>query len=290
MNTIKNMKGLLIAAGLIFLAGCSDFLEENPPHIMTSDKLYTSVDGYESGIDGLYALMRQEREGYRITTGFGHVGLRAIVYMAGTDNVAANTTGELSTIMTDWKRYNVTTDPGLKSLFSWLYQVVNLSNTIIIRAEKSDINWGNDETKYRIIAEAHLARAWAYRHLTYLWGNVPLVLTEPSGSNIRADFTRDPVSAIRKVMIADLRYAEEYLPWKPAKVGHASKGVALTYLSEMYLAVNKPDSALFFANKCIDEGPYQLITKRYGSKSQGKGVTFMDMFQPENVNIETGNT
>jgi len=290
MNTIKIITGLLIAVGLILTSGCADFLDENPPHIMTPDKLFTSVDGYESGINGLYALMRQEREGYRFTSGFGNVGLRAIVHLAGTDNVAVNTKGELSNIMADWKKSNVTTDPGLKSLYSWLYQVVNSANMIIIRAEKSDINWGNDETKYRIIAEARLARAWAYRHLTYLWGNVPLVLTEPSGSNIRTDYTRDPVAEIRKVMISDLRYAQERLPWKPAKTGHASKGVALTYLAEIYLAVNKPDSALFFANKCIDEGPYKLITNRYGAKSQNKGVAFMDMFQPENVDIEKGNT
>ena len=292
MNTKKNIKYLLAAVAILFSACSDDFLKENPPHFTSADKLYTSVEGYESGINGLYSLMRQEREGYRFTSGFGAIGLRAIIHMAGTDNVAVNTRGDLSNIMSDWRRSNVSTDAGLRSLFAWLYSVVNASNTIINRAENADIDfdWGDDATKHRIIAEARTARAWAYRHLTYLWGNVPLILDEVSGDAVRADFTRDPVSEIREVIIEDLRYAQEHLPWLPAKAGRMTKGVALTYLSEMFLAVNEPDSALFYAEKCIDEGPYRLVENRYGAGSNRPGVAFMDMFNPENVNIESGNT
>lgn len=290
MNIKKNIKCLLTVAVITFSACSPDLLNENPPHFTTADELYTSVEGYELGVNGLYSLMRQEREGYKFTSGFGAVGLRAIIHMAGTDNVAVNTKGDLSNIMADWKKSNVSTDKGLTSLFSWLYKIVNASNTIINRAEDADINWGSDATKHRIIAEARTARAWAYRHLTYLWGNVPLVLEESSGDNIRADYTRDPVSEIRKVIIADLLYAQEYLPWSPVKTGRMTKGVALTYLAETYLVVNKPDSALYYADKCINEGPYALIQNRYGSGTGKPGVAFMDMFNPENVNIENGNT
>ena len=37
----------------------------------------------------------------------------------------------------------------------------------------------------RVIAEARLIRAWAYRHLTYLYGDVPVTLEESTGENIR---------------------------------------------------------------------------------------------------------
>ena len=58
----------------------------------------------------------------------------------------------------------------------------------------------------------------------------------------------------------------------------------------MYLAVNKPDSALYWANQVIENPAYKLITSRYGVKKDQPGVVFMDMFQDGNSNREEGNT
>ncbi|MFC2081529.1 RagB/SusD family nutrient uptake outer membrane protein, partial [Bacteroidota bacterium] len=49
---------------VLLLSGCSeDILLENPPHIQTAETIYTNLDGFESGLNGLYALVRKEREG-----------------------------------------------------------------------------------------------------------------------------------------------------------------------------------------------------------------------------------
>src|SRR5215212_8722187 len=129
----------------------------------------------------------------------------------------------------------------------------------------------------------------AYRHLNYLRGDVPFITEERTGENIITDATREKVSVIRRALINDLNYASLNLPWTPLKAGRMTRGVAQTYLAEMYLAVDQPDSAFYWANQCITAGPYSLITARYGTGTSKPGVPFMDMFDPANVNFSNGN-
>lgn len=291
---------LVVIAGFMTLPGCSsDLLEEHPDTSLTADQLYNSQAGFESGLNGLYALVRQEREGYGNTDSFGETGLRALMNMGGTDvfNCGASASGEFSVIYSDWSKANVPTDKSLNSVFSWLYQTVLAANLLIDRSENPAIKWTNDTAKERIVAEARFIRAWSYRHLTYMWGKVPLVLNEVTGDNFRTDYVRDDVGKIRKQIIKDLLYAEPRMDWKPSQIGRATKGVVLNYLAEMYLAEagkkagsynkSKLDSAYLYANKCIQEGTYTLIRNRLGS---GAGSAFMDMFNPTHVNMESGNT
>ena len=62
--------------------------------------------------------------------------------------------------------------------------IINVSNMIINRAENDPNDWegGSAEkdeiNKTSIIAQAKFFRAWAYRHLTYSFGDVPLSLEE----------------------------------------------------------------------------------------------------------------
>ena len=286
---MKRLKIIFLVLVVVGIWSCSkDFLEEDPPHFATADGLYKTVDGFEAGINGLYSLVRQEKSGLKYTGGFGLIDLKAQIYLAGTDNIATGSTGGLTTIMADWTK-NDPTDSNLNEMFLWLYKVVNASNQIITRAESADVNW-DEQTKNRILAEAHTIRGWAYRHLTYLWGDVPLLTEEVSGENIQTDLTREKVSKVRRLMINDFKFGAENLDWQPYKAGRMTKGVPQTYLAETYLAMGKPDSALVWANKAIEEGPYSLVTSRYGAGSNKPGVPFMDMFNPDNTNITSGNT
>ncbi len=291
---------ILFTAGATFPAGCSgDLLNEHPETLLTSDQVYTSEAGFELGLNGLYSLARQEREGYGYTDSFGATGLYALMNIGGTDNYncGAGASGEFSAIYKNWATANVATDKSLKSAFEWLYNTVLATNTIIGRIDNPDVNWSSEKNKLRVEGEARLIRAWAYRHLTYMWGRVPLTLTETTGENFRTDWTREEVSVVRAQIIDDLKFAADALDWMPSQTGRATKGVALTYLAEMYLAEagtpgESPDPELLrlaweAANQCIEEGPYALIRERM---SNGEGCAFMDMFDPANANISAGNT
>lgn len=278
---------------LLVAGGCSkQELEEKPPHLVTAETLYTSLNGFESGLNGLYALVRKEREA---VDGSGN-NLLAMLATVGTDNLDAHNSAYMGSISQNWASLNVSTSSVYSGAFLWLYQVVNAANTIISRAEtQGGIDWKGgsvtpEQNKNRVLAEAKALRAWAYRHLTYLWGDVPLTLEEANGSNIRTDFERTPKAQIRNVMKADWLFAEQYLPVEPLVRGKISKGAVQHYLSELYLTIGKPDSALIYADKVISTPQYRLITARYGVEKNQPGVAFMDMFKDGNSNREEGNT
>lgn len=300
----KSMKRILNVLGAILLlpafVGCSEsLLDEKPETFLTSDQVYSTEAGFELGLNGLYSLVRHEREGYGYTDSFGATGLYALMYMGGTDNYTcgAGASGEFSAIYKNWATGNVPTDKSLNRAFSWLYNTVLAANTIIDRSANPAIEWSSESARNRVEAEARLVRAWAYRHLHYMWGEVPLVLKETTGETFRNDFERASVAAVRAQMIQDLSFAASHLDWMPSQRGRATKGVALVYLAETYLAeaglgeVDCDEELLGLAkdaiDQCINEGPYALINKRM---SNSEGCAFMDMFQPENVNIESGNT
>jgi len=284
---------VFISSMLLVAGGCAkQELEERPPHLVTAETLYTSLNGFESGLNGLYSLVRKEREA---VDGSGN-NLLAMLATVGTDNLDAHNSAFMGSISQNWKSLSISTSSVYSQSFLWLYQVVNAANTIISRAENQpDIDWKGgsatpDQNKNRVLAEARALRAWAYRHLTYLWGDVPLTLEEANGSSIRTDFERTPKAQVRNVMKADWLFAEQYLPIEPAIRGKISKGAVQHYLSELYLTIGKPDSALIYADRVIGTGPYKLITARYGVEKTQPGVAFMDMFKDGNANREEGNT
>lgn len=284
-----------IALGTILLlifSNCSDkWLDEETPHIITKESLYTNLSGFEAGLNGLHATVRSQ---YEEDWG-GYTMLRSI-FIGGTDNMVPNHyTGKgYSNLTADWGGVNNPLLEDYAAAWAWLYSIVNGANTIINSAESDNIDWDGEgftagENKNRIISEAKFFRAWAYRHLAYGWGDVPISLEE-SGKVIKTDWERDPVTEVRKQIISDLLFAEKYIPVRPTKQGKVTKGAVQHYLSEMYLLINKPDSALHWANKVINTPEYRLITERYGVKSEEPGVPFMDMFTDGNQNYDQGNT
>jgi hypothetical protein len=274
---------------VIFLFGCNaNLLDEKPPHLITSETLYSSLAGFETGLNGAYSLIRAEHN--------GSIDFTSSMFTCGTDNLCANWRQGFGVIGTFWVDLNGPSNAYFKNVFAWLYGIVNATNTIINQADKrTDIIWTGagstpEGNKNRVIAEARAIRAWAYRHLSYCWGDVPLNLEESLGSTIKTDWDRAPRLQVRKQIISDLLFAEKYIPVEPVITGRLTKGAIQTYLAEMYLALNKPDSALFWADKVISTPAYKLITSRYGIKKNEPGVAFMDMFYKGNKNREEGNT
>lgn len=295
MKTIKTFLYFIIEViVLTSFLGCSeDLLNEKPPHLISTESLYTSLNGFEAGLNGLYATLRLEKRAF-----YGDDEIRAGIYLAGTDNLVVNSpsTIHINLITREWKDTNHPLQEFYADAFLWLYSIINAANTIINQAEnRTDVDWTGGgasviENKNRIIGEAKALRAWAYRHLTYAWGDVPLTIEESLASNIKTDWERAPVEEVRRQIISDLIFAEKAVPVEPIMRGRISKGAVQHYLSEMYLVIKKPDSALYWADKVIENSQYQLITERFGVRKDQPGVPFMDMFYEGNENRNQGNT
>lgn len=276
--------GLAVAAMSLTVTGCTeDFLTENPPHIIVADNLYTDPSGFEAGLNGLYSQVRRERWGQ---SNFNQI--MNMMWSIGVDNAYGNYPASVERIFNEWGTRNHPMESLFERTWNWLYQTINAANTIIDRAENPEIDWTEAE-KNQIVAEARLIRAWAYRHLVYMWGDVPLNLTESSGESIRTDWQRAPVAEVQAQMEEDLLFAEKHLP-NVGRSGRVNKAVAQHYLAELYLAMDRPADAEAKASAVVSSGDYSLITERYGVRASEPGVPFMDQFYDGNADRSQGNT
>ena len=276
---------------LTVLAGCNEkeFLEEHPKDDIYADNLFLDFNGFKNVMNSLNAMVAQERTDL---AGSYELGLPMKI---GVDNGWANYTFNM---LDGFNNYGVSLNSGyppLETLFNWLYRAVNTSNMIINRAENPEIDWKgqtaeqNEYNKNIILAQARLIRAWAYRHLTFCFGAVPLSLEEISGETYRNDWERTPVADIRLQIENDLLFAEQHLPENYNNYTIPPKVVAQHYLAELYLTMNDPVRAEVKAKAVADNPNFSLNTVRYGVRASQPGVVFMDQFYDGNALPSEGN-
>lgn len=278
-----------IGIGLLLLFGCKerDFLDEEPRSNLTSDQLYTSPSGFQVALNGLYSSFRRFE---RLTGGGDREVMMGKGLSLATDYYYAPI---VNNPHIPWARrgsYINSTLPDFELWFNQLYQMVLAANVIISRAESPDLTWDNDTQRNHVVGEARLIRAWCYRHLTFLWGDVPLVKEEVTGANFRNDWERTPKEEVYVQMEEDLLFAEANLPPVQANAGSTSSATAQHYLAELYLVLRQPAKAEQKAQAAINNPNYKLITERYGVRANQRGVPFMDQFYDGNALYEEGNT
>jgi hypothetical protein len=285
---ITTLRLLCAAAVLTTLPACStdELLTEHPKSIIVPDNLYVDVAGFEAGLNSMYAQVRRIRGGQDA----GQVnGLYATATSIGVDNGYGNQVAPTENLFQIFGTFNTSLNDFHNITWTLMYQIINQANTIINRADNPAVQWSATD-KGRIVGEARLMRAWAYRYLSYYFGDVPVMLEESSGDNIRTDFDRTPRDSVRRLVINDLLFAEANLPLTSTNNGKVTKGVAQHFLAEMYLAIGQPALAEAKAQAVVTSGVYKLITARYGVNASQPGVAFMDQFQDGNSNRSQGNT
>jgi len=285
---MKTIKYILTLTVLIYcFNGCSDDeLIENPPHIIAADNLYVDLAGFEAGLNGLYNHFRRERGGASYGSS-NHMIIDPVI--TGTDNIYGNERNGWARGGNDLDARNTPGGSHNRRLFEWLYSMNNAANTIIARAENPNIDWTEAE-KNQVVAEARLLRGWLFRHLTNLYGDVPLALNESDGSNVITDWQRTPVAEVRAAMEEDFLFAEANLDETSPNGGKVVKGVATHYLAELYLTIGDNALAMAKAQDLITNGPFRLITSRYGVKASQPGTPFTDIFLDGNSNKSEGNS
>jgi hypothetical protein len=168
-------KLIIIITGLciaLFLQSCNEdeFLREEPRDDIFAENLYLSYDGFNNGLNAVYALVREGR------TNQSNV-VYTDMWKMGTDNAFINNGARHIRPFNDYTDLH-SENRIVENNFEWLYQIVNSTNMIISRAENPEIDWQGTsaeedmENMDRVVGQAHLIRAWAYRHLKFGWGAV----------------------------------------------------------------------------------------------------------------------
>ncbi len=271
---------------LIFSSCSKSFLDENPHSFDAPKNIFVSTAGFQTAVNGLYAYVRWEYstwEGPGLgSTCYESLQLGGDICARGFKNDALSVAAENYTINNN---HTFT-----KARWKWAYGAIANANQIINEAEKDGIKWTNPTDKQNFQAQARFIRAYVYRYLVYLYGDVPWV--DKIEDKYRTDFVRTPKDEVVAHMIEDLEFAATYLSADPdkAKQGELTIYAAKHLLTEMYLLAKQYEKAKNTALEVINSGKYSLIKARFGSKQTSPGDYFADMFLENNQNRKAGNT
>lgn len=285
MNHISKIVACFLLAAPCW--SCSDFLDEELKGELAPDNTYTSTYGFEVGSAGLYAIARSEYNTWGENGAFMHNG--ACPYEALQISTDIATMGTKDGSIQPFGYLTMTSNTGfVESFWKWAYSLIGAANEILEYSEKNT-NWNSPNDKLLFQAEARFFRAYAYRTLVYLYGDVPYV--ETVEDKFRIDFTRTPKKEVLDKMIADLKFAMQNLPSDPDKVqvGKLTTWAAEHLLSEVYLMAGDYVNAETCAEDVIDCGYFSLMEERFGAKAKNKGDGYSDLFVENNQNRTSGN-
>jgi starch-binding outer membrane protein, SusD/RagB family len=272
---------IVIILFIVTLFGCKkDFLVENPKSFLAPENTFVSTKGFEAALSGLYYSVREELgqpESAEIHGTFFAGTDLALIGLAQANHLPAETYGV--SISSEWIV--------VKGAWNWAYKLIGNANQILDYTDKEGIVWDQPTDRNRIEAEARFLRSYAYRNLTMLFGDVPLV-TE-LGKPFKLDYTRQPLSEVINFMIDDFKFAAENLPETTATDGKLVKAAAQHMLAEIYLFAGKPDLAEQQAKLVTQSTKYQLMTTRFGNYTSEPGDVFSDLFKENNTNRSSGN-
>lgn len=272
---------------LMGATGCSDFLDEEMKSTAGPDNTYNSSYGFEVATTGLYTWARDEFNSWGGgATSHGQACPYEALQVA-TDIVFCGRQQDGS--LTPFENLSYTPSTTfVASYWNWAYGLIASSNQILEYAEINQ-NWDNNTDKQLYQATARFFRAYAYRYLTYLYGDVPYV--DKIEKNFRDDYTRTPKVEVLNKMIEDLKFAAEYLPTDPDRVepGKLTSWAAKHYLAEAYLMAGIYDKAETTADEVINSHKFSLMKERFGTKKDEKGDAFYDLFTENNQNRKSGN-
>jgi len=299
MKTLMNKYFIYVFAVSIFSSCIVDTeLKEVPKSFLSPENSFVDKAGFESALADIYRVIRTNMY-MPADAGTNYVmfGLDIDLTANRADNdadgnVRYNETWFWNTLNKDnsyvrdhWRYY-----------YNWIFK----ANVIIDRAEDSNINWSEND-KLEIVAEAKFLRAFSYRLLANMWGDVPLVLNETNAPKF--DYVRSPRVEVYQQCKNDLTEAIKYMKTvEQQPAGRAPRAAAYNLLSEINICLGDYQGAIEAASAVINDPNFYLMTERFGVRTdftfngysyQGPqrpwGDVYWDLFQEGNMNWNQGN-
>ncbi len=241
---------VLIASG-----GCESFLEEDPKGIISPSTFFSSEADAKSAITGVYALMKNNSI-------HGQVGLDAW-YSNGADVIGPNRTFGILTHICNYtlnesNAVDETQKMGIGVTWRDLSKMVLNTNVILANIQNNEAI--QEDVRKELVGETLFLRAYAYYHMTNLWGDVPYWRDDISVKEI-AELGRTDRDVIITDILEDLKIAKAQMPdlIEAKENGRASKWVASLLMAKIYLIEQNWQGALTECVDIINNSPYMML-------------------------------
>lgn len=246
----KILKNIALLTTTIFLiSGCVSIVEE-PEGLLSPEGFYSTESAFDAAVVGCYRPLFGAYAGYDYWYGVcGSIGAEDV----------SSTVNDLSGMD------ELNFDPGswvIADIWKMYYSALNNANAIIGNLDKVE---GISQDKVNgFEGQARFIRAFCYFNLVRYFGQVPIITFD---NQAQADKVgQSPESDIYKLIVEDLKQAEEKLPVTFPEKGRATKGAAKALLAKVYLAMAgwPINDASYYAlardkaKEVIDLGVYQL--------------------------------
>lgn len=234
--------------------GCDDQLEIEQENNITAENLYDTKDGALAGLTGVYS---------RVVQVYREAVINAHYPSNWTDEALYNRKG-----LQDIVKNNFTaSEPMLRNIWATYYEGIAAANALLIGLEDSPLV---ENEKQVFIAEGRFLRAFLYFDIEKAFGGVegiPMPLEETNKQLL----PRTPGIDVYRQVVADLEYAEQYLPTAAAAIpGRAHKSAARALLARAYLYMaSQPfneagayEKSSQWSKKILDD-PYHQLNPSY---------------------------
>lgn len=230
----------------IMVSACTDILEEVPKDFISAGNFYQNTQQVEDGLTGAYRGM------------WGDIDGNAYLNMGELHNDWSVASGSYASVANFDLPLGSRTYSRLRSSWRGFYRIIMRANTIMTKAPL--VEDMDENTRTRIIAEAHFLRAWSYFNLLRRWGPLPLITEEFSGASELA-VPRAPIEQVQQLIIDDLLIAEKgCLADVGNNTGRASKWAAKAVLQQVYLDKEDWSAAAAKADELITSSQFSLIS------------------------------
>lgn len=263
----------IIYALTLVIFACSD-LEEEPVGLLAPEGFFKSPQDVQTVINGAYGNMATEAFWGRKLS---------LPLMLRSDMVTIGDVGTAARRI-DHDRFTVSADNGMITAF-WpkSYQIIAGANEAIAGAESLGLA---DEEINPVVAQAYFVRAYTYFHLVQLFGDIPYLDTPVDNLEEATKISKTSEAEVYSNIIADLKFAKEWLPDNQPTRALPSIAAAAGYLASVYLTMGDFPNAYTEAKYVItNEAKFNLelvadfqdlfdATKQQGQKESLFSIDF----------------
>ena len=261
------IKYLLYGSLLAMSVSCSDILNKKDLSAVTDDQVWGDAKYATAYLNRLYEKNLPKWEGEQDRDGDGANSIFYSSYSDEADGGGSVMYGQFTTASSDY----------------WYYEDIRNINMLFEKLENNEAI--DTETCTSLKAQASILRAWRYFCMVRVYGGVPMILL-PQKLTDDLLVSRNKTSECIDIIIKDLDYAYENLPWSWTgdDLGRATKAAALAlkgrvllyYASPQFNPDNRMDrwEAAYKVNKQAKE---ELEANGYGLYASYEKIWYDEM-------------